>query len=155
MKQLTGERILAGITILLGIGAMLQAVQLGYRLNDQDMGVGLFPLIVGGCLVCCGIYHIVSAGRIPKTYQPLTNQQTRLIVSVFLALVGCVLLMEYAGYFAATFLFVAYLTKLLGEPSWYKTLLLAAVAALAFVFVFEIWMQLPLPTGFFSLQEVL
>ena len=155
MKQLIGERILAGITILLGIGAMLQAVQLGYRLNDQDMGVGLFPLLVGGCLVCCGIYHIVSAGRIPKTYQPLTNQQTRLIVSVFLGLVACVLLMEYAGYFVATFLFVGYLAKLLGEASWYKTLLLAAVTALVFAFVFELWMQLPLPVGFFSLQEVL
>jgi hypothetical protein len=79
----------------------------------------------------------------------------QMIVSVFLGLVACVLLMEYAGYFIATFLFVAYLTKLLGEASWYKTLLLAAVVALAFAFVFEIWMQLPLPAGFFSLQEVL
>lgn len=155
MKQLTGERILGAATALVGIGAMLHAVQLGFRLNDEDMGVGLFPMIVGGCLVLCGIYHVLSAGAIKQHYQPLDNGQLAMLAKVFAGLVVYVIAMNFLGYFIATFLFVAYLTRLLGAKSWLRTLLLAVVSAVVFTYVFQVWMQMPLPTGILDLQEVL
>lgn len=155
MKQLTGERILGAATILVGCGAMRHAVTLGFRLNDEDMGVGLFPLLVGGCLVLCGLFHLATAGRFQQKSEPLDGGKIRLIATVFAALVVYTAVMEYLGYLIATFLFVMFLTRLLGSKSWWKTVLTAAVTAAVFGLVFQTWMEMPLPAGLFSFQEVL
>jgi putative tricarboxylic transport membrane protein len=155
MKQLTGERILGAATVLVGAGAMRHAVTLGFRLNDEDMGVGLFPLIVGGCLVLCGLYQLAAAGRAAQHYRPLDSGQIGQIVRVFAGLVAYAAAMEYLGYMAATFLFVIFLTRLLGAGSWARTVAMAAVTAVVFALVFQTWMQMPLPAGLLDLQGVL
>jgi hypothetical protein len=155
MKQLTGERILGAATVLVGAGAMLHAVTLGFRLNDEEMGVGLFPLIVGGCLVLCGLYQLFVAGKIAGNHQELDNRQIWMIFRVFASLVVYALLIEFLGYLIATFLFVAFLTRLLGAPSWGKTLATAAITAVAFALLFQTWMQMPLPSGLLDFQGVL
>jgi hypothetical protein len=154
MKQLTGERILGAATILVGAGAMRHAVTLGYRLNDEDMGVGLFPLIVGGCLVLCGLYQIAAAAGVAQYYQPLAREQVGKVVRVFAGLVAYAAAMEYLGYLVATFLFVIFLTRLLGARSWWRTLATAAVTAVVFMLVFQVWMQMPLPAGLFDFRGV-
>ncbi len=155
MKQLTGERILGAATVLVGAGAMAHAVTLGFRLNDEDMGVGLFPLIVGGCLVLCGVYQILSAGRVAQSHQSLDAGQVWKLFQVFAGLVVYAILIEFLGYMIATFVFVAYLTKFLGAKSWGKAILTAVVTAVVFALVFQTWMQMPLPAGLFEFQEVL
>lgn len=151
VNQTTGERILSMVFILLGVGAVIHAFSLGVLLNDEDMGVGLFPFIVGAGIVICGLGQLATASKAKPFYQCLSREQTQRVLRVFAGMVVYIFSMNYLGYLVATFLFVVYLTRLLGAAQWKNVFGIALAVAFSFSLVFQQWMQMPLPVGWFDI----
>jgi putative tricarboxylic transport membrane protein len=135
-----------GIVIfLLGLLAVHEGIKLGYQVSLEQSGVGLFPVLIGTCLVLCGLYNLF----LEPTAKPLSLSIARWMTvgGIFLGLVIYSVAIGFIGYTLATFLFVLAITKILGNRSWPKALAIAATSAALFLLVFKIWMQMPLPTG--------
>ena len=123
----------------------------GFRLNrvsaeaDEAFGPGWYLLILSLILIICGIYYLVSTLKSP-------NKKTEAALSwkgpasfCILAMMFYSFLLPYIGYFLSTAAFVLVATRLFGEPSWVKSLLLAGLSGTIFWVVFIYLAQIPMP----------
>lgn len=70
------------------------------------------------------------------------------VARVLAALVAYALLLERLGYLLSTFLLFAFLIGVVGRQPWRMALGVAALLSLGFLALFQWWLQLPLPRGF-------
>lgn len=139
------EAVLGTLTLLLGVSVVIAGWKLGVSLSAE--GAGLFPCVVGVSLVLCGLVQIAAAPSTRADGQDLAAISWVMVAKTFGWLVAYVLLVDFLGYFAATSVFLLVQMWMLGARGWLKLAAMALGTALAFTFVFEIWMQMPLPEG--------
>lgn len=142
------------VTILFGIFAITQAVQIDYWWKFGP-GPGFLPmwasiiLIFGGCLL------LVQALRKPKQDEnrPKDPQKIKRIGNVA-GVAGLMVLtavgMIYLGFTITIFLFMALMIHVLGKYRWYTTVGTALFISLTFYLSFAKWLQVPLPEGIFG-----
>jgi len=63
----------------------------------------------------------------------------------FLALVGFRYLLPIVGFGPATFLFIFYLTKFLGNYNWKISSIFAGSTAICAYYLFQVWLRIPMP----------
>jgi putative tricarboxylic transport membrane protein len=139
------EALLGSLTALIGAGVAVNGWQLGFSLDAE--GAGLFPGLVGICLVLCGLVQVATAKTSEPGASELSDVPWPLVLKTFGLLVVYVVLVDILGYFLATLLFAAAQAWLLGARGWIKLGGFAVLTSVAFTFVFQVWMQMPLPTG--------
>lgn len=69
------------------------------------------------------------------------------VVLVLAALFAYSFLLELAGFFAANFIIILFLLKVIYSEKWRVALLEAATGALCTYLLFEVWLKLNLPKG--------
>ena len=142
------------LTILFGIFAVTQAIQIEYWWKFGP-GSGFLPLwasiilIFGGCLLL--IQTLLKPK--PDKHRPKDPQQVKRIGNVAVVAGLTVLTavcMIYLGFNIAIFLFMAVMVHMLGNYRWYITLGTAAFVSISFYILFAVWLQVPLPKGFWE-----
>jgi putative tricarboxylic transport membrane protein len=140
------------VGLILLIVSLACAVE-GRRTWDGVGGTGFFPSILAGIFAALGL-GLLLGKRVPEEDIPIswpdkTSRQGMALV--FFALVVYAIVTQWIGYPAATALFLAGLSKIIGNKRWpYSFLFGAGVSAVTYV-VFKIWLNMPLPVGFWGI----
>jgi len=140
-----------GIAILICIGSL--RLSLG---SFRNPGPGFFPFIAGLIVAVMALaIHLQSRGKTSAkgTPEPLWADKKRIQKMVFttLALLAYGVGMDYLGFLVSTFLFLAFLLRMIEPQRWSLVLLESALASGISYLIFDIWLQAQLPKGIFQI----
>jgi putative tricarboxylic transport membrane protein len=139
-----------GLAVLICIGSL--RLSLG---SFQNPGPGFLPFIAGLVL---GILSVIvylqarrSAATAPGTKQPLwTNPGgVKKIFLTSLALLAYGVGLNYLGFLISTFIFLAFLLRIVERRRWGLVILESLLASGISYFIFELALQAELPRGIF------
>ncbi len=72
------------------------------------------------------------------------------VLFVIIALILYGALINYVGFLVVTFLLIAFLLRFVDPQSWKKVLGWALIGSIGAYLIFEVWIKLRLPKGFFG-----
>jgi hypothetical protein len=134
--------------MIFGIVGIVEGLRLNGRSAEAGdaFGPGWYLMALSLVLIVCGLYYLASTfkeGRNKKTEAALVwdGPASFAIVAMILS---CALL-PYIGYFLSTAAFLLVCTRLFGEQSWVKSILLAGLSGALFWGVFVYLAQIPMP----------
>ncbi len=141
----SAHRICGSAILALAIFCFREAV----RTWDGLGGTGFFPLILGAIFTIQGlIFLLQNAAEQERERFPWPEKGGFLRLSlVFPALVLFLIFIPLLGYPLATILFLAGLTKVLGNLRWRYGFFLGAVTAAVTYAIFKSCLNMPLPAG--------
>jgi len=143
--------LISGIILLVaGVAVFMQS--LSYPIGTfRTPGPGLFPLIasvlllgLSAALTLQAILPKKGAAIAPAPFFPEKGAPRR----IFLALAGMIgfrYLLPVIGFGPSTGMFTLFLVKFLGGYGWKMSLFYSAVSAVAFYYLFQVWLQIPMP----------
>ena len=145
------DRIIGLIWFVMGGGMAIEGLHLGLGKSNLP-GIGFVPFLVGSSLGVCGLALMVLVTLKGKTADKKIweGQNWRNIVLPILALVLYAFLMEHLGFVITTFLFLLFLLKLTDPKRWLNPMLAAALISLCCYILFSVWLEVPLPKGFWT-----
>jgi len=110
---------------------------------------GYFPYHVGLILCISGAAVLLKAlfGKQRNREIFVTWDRFRLVLLVLLPTAVYVLLIQFAGIYVASALFIGAFMRLLGKISWLKTILVSVGVNVLLFWMFEIQFMVPLPKG--------
>ncbi len=145
----TMELVVAAVIFAFGALVIYDSVRLGNRWGDDGPQAGYFPFYVG--LILCfasGVNFVRSAiSHLHADEAFVTRGQLKLVLAVLLPTIVYVWLIDPAGIYVASIIFMAWFMKVLGKYSWLKVVLIPIVLNVVFFAVFEFWFKVPLPKG--------
>jgi len=133
----------------MGLGGlvMFDAVRLGYDWGSDGPKSGFFPFWLAVVLVVTSGLILVQALR-RRDGQPFLNRtQLRPVLAVLLPATAMVVLMEVAGLYVASAVYVAFYMRWVGRHRWVTIALLALGIPIATFVIFERWFLVPMPKG--------
>jgi hypothetical protein len=133
--------------MLIGIVGIID----GLRLNRASAeagdayGPGWYLILLSLILLFCGLIYLVSSlKRQADKEAPAFAWLGPATFAIFAMILSCALL-PYVGYFISTAAFLLVATRVFGESSWVKSVLLAGLAGVFFWFVFVYLAKIPMP----------
>jgi putative tricarboxylic transport membrane protein len=140
-----------GIALLICIGSFRLSVG-----SFRNPGPGFFPFIAGMIVaVLAFAIHLQSRAKasIKESRGRLWTDKKRIQKMVFttLALLAYGVGMDYLGFLLSTFIFLAFLLRMIEPQRWSLVLLESALASGISYLIFDIWLQAQLPKGIFQL----
>ncbi len=148
-EQIAG---LAGVAL----GALLVISSLRLKLgNWTQPGPGFMPLGLGLLLVTlCIFYGIGSFWRKNeggKKESPWPRENLGKIIGVLISLFLFAFLLPFLGFLSSTFLLMVYLFRVVESERWYVTIFKAALSVGITYVIFEKWLMVQFPKGFWQL----
>jgi hypothetical protein len=146
--------ILTALVLLLVAGAALgQAVRLGAGWGEDGPHAGFFPFWLGVILAAASLGILGRAlwtrdAGLARPFFPPGG--LRLVLTVFLPMVGAFALFEVVGFYAAAFVYLLVYVRLTGRQPWALTLAFGVLFPLVAFVLFERWFLIPLPKGRFG-----
>lgn len=141
--------------LLLSAGMIWAALGLPFG-NLHNPGPGFFPFWLGLIMGAMSIGLIVQttlAKRNVRTIRNILEEDVRwskvLLVLVALILYG--FLMDTIGFLIMTFLLMVVLLRFIETQSWKVVIGWALVGSVGAYLIFEVWMKLRLPKGFWGM----
>ena len=135
------------ILAIFGIVGIVEGLRLNRRSEEADdaFGPGWYLIILSLVLIICGFIYLASTfkGRDKKT-EAAFSWKGPASCAVVAMILSCALL-PYIGYFISTAAFLLAATRLFGEQSWVKAILIAGLSAAVFWVVFVYLAQIPMP----------
>jgi len=146
MRQ--AERIVAAVSVLLGIGIVWQAWRMEY-LTALGPGPGFFPLWLGIILTGLSSAWLVSAvwratSEADRRFFPAWHGLRRILL-VMAAIIVVGLAMEFIGFQLAMFAFVTFVLTALGWRGWGLTTVLSVALSFGIYHAFTRWLDVTLP----------
>lgn len=138
--------------VLLVLGAAILWISLTLPTGTfRTPGAGLFPLIASILLLLLSAILTLQAFRSksgpgiePPPFFPERGTPRRIVLG-FASLLGFRYLLPVIGFGPSTGIFILFLSRFLGGYGWKISLLYAAVSAVAFYYLFQVWLQIPMP----------
>lgn len=132
----------------------LGAAKLPYG-DIHNPGPGFFPVWIGILLGAMSMALIVKTTRQreqTKMIREVLAEKIRWgkVLLVLLALLLYAVLIQYAGFLAITFLFIAFLLRFVDPQPWRKVILWGLIGSGGCYLLFDVWMRLRLPKGVFG-----
>jgi hypothetical protein len=143
--------LISGIILLVaGVAVLMQS--LSYPIGTfRTPGAGLFPLIASILLLGLSAALTLQAilpkkGRAiaPAPFFPEKGAFRRILLGLT-GMIGYRYLLPVIGFGPSTGIFMLFLTKFLGGYGWKISLFYSAVSAVAFYYLFQVWLQIPMP----------
>ncbi len=138
---------------LIGLGFVLGGLRLGVgRWNSPSPG--FMPVIIGGILFVLSAALWVKSLWTRKLAQDTIGfwkgkgSWVRILLSLS-ALVFYLFFLNYLGYLLTTFIFIHFLTQVVSKKGWAWSAVIALLASITSYAMFKIWLEVPLPMGFF------
>jgi len=124
--------------------------------NIRNPGPGFYPLWLGIILGGMSLGLIVTTTRQKegaRILRDIVSEKIRwwkiLLVVAALVLYGC--LMNHIGFLLVTFLLMAFLLRSIDPQPWKAVIGWAVLGSVGSYLIFEVWMKLRLPKGFFGI----
>jgi putative tricarboxylic transport membrane protein len=147
LKSLTANVIGCIFFLLVGIWFLVNSLFLTGTQNPMDVGPAAFPILSSIGIILASLFYMIrevrkksgeSSGRIT-----ITNR-FKVIFSMIL-LVAYILVMQFAGYYIASIVFIPFFLYLVGVKNLLK-LIPVSVGFILFVYVvFDILLEVPMP----------
>ena len=140
---------LATAAFLMALGGLVifDAVRLGYDWGSDGPKSGFFPFWLAVVMVSSCALILVQAIR-TRTAKPfVTRAQLRPVLSVLLPAAAMVALMEVAGLYVASALYIGFYMRWVGRHRWFTTVVLALGIPIVTFVIFERWFLVPMPKG--------
>ncbi len=140
---------------ILAAGMIWAALGLPYG-NVHNPGPGFFPLWLGMILGGMSIAFLVQTTRgkeSERTLRDILEEDVRW-GKVLLVIAGLILygfLMDYIGFLIVTFLLMALLLRFIAPQPWKAVIGWALGGSVGSYLIFEVWMKLRLPKGFWGI----
>ena len=141
---LCNEGLILMIFGIVGVVEGLRLNQLSAEAGDA-FGPGWYLIIISLVLIICGFYYLIPTfkGRNKKT-EAVFSWDGPASFAIAAMIVSCALL-PYIGYFLSTAAFLLVATRLFGEQSWVRSILISGISGAVFWFVFVFLAQIPMP----------
>ena len=136
--------------VLMAVGGlvMFDAVRLGYDWGTDGPKSGFFPFWLSVAMVLACALLIVQALRQRGGDRPfVTRAQLRPVLAVLVPATAMVALMEVAGLYVASTLYIAFYMRWVGRHRWATVVVLALGIPIATFVIFERWFLVPMPKG--------
>jgi putative tricarboxylic transport membrane protein len=140
---------LATAAVLMALGGLVlfDAVRLGYDWGSDGPKSGFFPFwLAVAMLVTCGLI-ILQALRRRTDKVFVTREQLRPVLAVLVPATAMVAVMEVAGLYVASALYIAFYMRWVGRHRWLTIVVLSLGIPIATFLVFERWFLVPMPKG--------
>ena len=140
---------LATAAVLMALGGLVlfDAVRLGYDWGSDGPKSGFFPFwLAVAMLVTCGLI-ILQALRRRTDKVFVTREQLRPVLAVLVPATAMVAVMEVAGLYVASALYMGFYMRLVGRHRWLTVVAIGVGVPIATFFVFEKWFLVPMPKG--------
>jgi hypothetical protein len=108
-------------------------------------GLGLSLLSIG--IFVLAVLNKETVPATPEKFFPQPDSQ-KIVSLVFLALIIYNFLWMGLGFSLTTFLFLAFLFRLVGKRNWWVTILGSALTSILAYALFQVFLKSQLPTGF-------
>lgn len=143
------DAITAAVVIFIGIVMMVDNQRIGITWAADGPESGYFPYHVGMILCISGAVVLLKAlfGKRRNHEVFVTWDRFRLVLLVLLPTAVYVLLIQFAGIYVASALFIGAFMRLLGKIGWLKTILVSVGVNVLLFWMFEIQFMVPLPKG--------
>jgi putative tricarboxylic transport membrane protein len=141
------ELAVAVLLLALGVLMIVSNARLGAGWSDDGPQSGYFPLRMGVLLALCSLGIAVQALRMPKGETFVRWDQLKPVLQVTAPTVAYVALIQLAGMYVASALFVAAFMKLIGKYPVWKSVLTGTISAVILFWIFEIKFVVPMPKG--------
>lgn len=139
-----------GIFLLVCAGLMFKT-SLGYGYYGKyGPGAGLFPVwISGGLMICSVLYILESVKQTGYSFAEVfpRGREFSYMLTVVASISILIMIIDYTGYIVAGTIML--LLLFLREYKWYWAIGLSVVTALCLYFIFQVFLQIPLPQGAF------
>jgi hypothetical protein len=138
------------VLMIIGIVGVVDGLRLNGRSEEAGdaFGPGWYLIILSLILIFCGFIYLASTfkGRVQKTEAAAEAFSWKGPASFAIAamILSCALL-PYIGYFISTAAFILACTRIFGEQSWVKSILIAGISGAVFWGVFVYLAQMPMP----------
>jgi putative tricarboxylic transport membrane protein len=144
------DRIIGLIWFVLGSGMAIEGISLGLGKSHLP-GIGFVPFLVGSSLGVCGLILMLLVTLKGKQTDDKIwkGQNWKNLILPILSLFIYAFLMERLGFLITTFFFLFFLFKLTAPKKWLSPLLTSLLVAVSCYFIFSLWLNVPLPKGFF------
>lgn len=138
------------VWIVLGGLFVVGALQQGL-MRKGIPGPGFLPFLSGVALIFASLFVLIPALRKQETtvngaFFP-ERDSFRKILLALVALVAFGVVMEYAGFFLTTFLFMLFVTRIMEPNGWRLVTVLAFLTAAMAYLLFVVLMEAQLPKG--------
>jgi putative tricarboxylic transport membrane protein len=148
--MLITQRIFGVLWLSLGIVICSLSYDLSLG-SASSPGSGFFPFLTGCLLILLSLIYLTKSFLFPESQKETKkfwegirwNKQVLVVASLFVY----VLLLPILGYLVMTFLFIAFLIRLIEPLRWRTALIVSAATVAITYFVFEYWLLCQFPTG--------
>jgi putative tricarboxylic transport membrane protein len=133
---------------LIALGSLYEALKLPFGRTNAP-GAGFFPAVLAALLAVVSLIGLIAAFR-DASEQKISEPRLvwKKIILTVTALLAFAFIFEYVGYLVTTFLFVAFLLRIVERKSWAQTGAVALSASLVSYIIFGLLLGAPLPAGF-------
>ncbi len=151
---LRGDRLIVTLITIVLMLYLNEATMLERSNMGDIVGPSGFPVLIAVCgLILCALFYVNVFRGVMTEYEPSEGfvQEIKGITVLFMV-IAYVILIDFIGYEAATFIFVAVTVKYLGEKSWWVPAVVAGVLT-GFCHWFFVWfLEIRFQTGDFLLM---
>jgi hypothetical protein len=138
------------VLTIIGIVGIIEGLRLNGRSAEAGdaFGPGWYLIILSLVLVVCGFYYLASTfkgrDKEAEAAEVAFSWKGPASFAIVAMILSCVLL-PYIGYFMSTTAFIFVGTRLFGEQSWVRSILVAGISGTVFWLVFVYLAQIPMP----------
>ncbi len=140
-----------GYAILTGLALLIMILSRSYGLGTfARPGPGLYPFVVGLFIFPLSLGLFISVLRSKRNEAFMSGRQMWTFVSFVGICVFWILAMPLLGYVLVTLIASFLFAKIMKLEGWSKPLILSVATALFIYFLFDVWLYIDLPRGFWG-----
>ncbi|OGP65084.1 MAG: hypothetical protein A2170_17110 [Deltaproteobacteria bacterium RBG_13_53_10] len=143
------ERIAYLVVSMVSIMIMIGSLSYGLGTYGKP-GSGLYSFAVGLFIFPLSLSLFISSLRSRKKDPILNREKTKTFLSLIGAFVFWIMVMPYLGYPIVTLITAFCLSKIMKLEGWLKPSILSAGMALFIYLLFDYWLYIDLPRGFWE-----
>ena len=139
------------VALLLVLGIAIVAVSLGYGFGSLARpGPGLYPAFLGAAIAIAAFFVLLSDLKSAAAAPAHGGQSTITLVLMTATFCLWIVVMPLLGYVIVTLLATYAFCKIMNLEGWRKPLAVSGGTALFIFLLFDYWMYVDLPRGFWN-----
>lgn len=148
-SQRTAEIVVAALFMVLSAIVMVDSLRLGAKWGSDGPQAGYFPFYVGLLMFLASVVNLLYAtlGKSFRNKPFVEVGQLVLVMKVLVPTAVYVAIIDWAGIYVASTIFIAFFMRWLGKYPWWKVAAVSIGNSVVFFVVFEEWFKVPLPKG--------
>lgn len=144
--------------MMMGVYVVIEGWRLGFG-AWREPGTGFLAVLSGTVIFFLSALWIVITLvkkwgiETTKKFFSKPDSYKRVILTIVTFAVYTFLL-DKAGFMVSTFIFLIFLFRAIEPQSWRLVIVVALFVTILSVLVFQVWLAVPLPEGFFSIYSI-